>query len=126
MGNKNFRPEKTNVEKLKIEEAIEEVIEETKEDISESAVEEEVVEETKEDISESAVEEEVVETLYGIIKDCSKLNIRKKPNTSADVVCIVNEGTEVKINTDGVDGWYGVCTANGIEGYCMSKFVELK
>ena len=97
MGNKNFRPEKTNVEKLKIEEAIEEV-----------------------------VEEPVVETLYGIIKGCSKLNIRKKPNTSADVVCIVNEGTEVKINTDGVDGWYGVCTANGIEGYCMSKFVELK
>lgn len=114
MGNKNFRPEKTNVEKLKIEEAIEEVVEETKEDISESAVEEEVV------------EEPVVETLYGIIKGCSKLNIRKKPNTSADVVCIVNEGTEVKINTDGVNGWYGVCTANGIEGYCMSKFVELK
>ena len=103
-------------ESIPIEEVLQEVFENPTEETV-SALEE-VIEET--------TEEKVIEQ-FGFVSGCSKLNIRKAPNVNADIECIVNEGSELKIDeSKSIEGWFKVCAANGIDGYCMSKFVEIK
>ena len=123
MDHKNYRQYANQRETVKpVDESmpIEEVIEEVIENPTEETVSalEEVIEET--------TEETVIE-LFGFVSGCSKLNIRKAPNVNADIECVVNEGSELKIDkSKSIDGWFNICTANGVEGYCMSKFVEIK
>lgn len=66
-------------------------------------------------------------TVSGFVSNCAKLNVRTQPATDADVVCVLNSGTEIVINVNNsTDEWFSVCTAAGIEGYCMRKFVNAK
>ena len=60
----------------------------------------------------------------GNVSGCAKLNVRKAANKDAEIVAVINEGSEVVINRikSTVD-FYAVCTAAGIEGYCMKKFI---
>ena len=123
MDHKNYRQYANRRETVKpvdesmpIEDAIEEVIENPTEETV--ATLEEVIEETT---------EETVMEQFGFVSGCSKLNIRKAPNVNADIECVVNEGSELKIDkSKSIEGWFNICTANGVEGYCMSKFVEIK
>ena len=123
MDRKNYRQYANQRETVKpvdesmpIENAIEEVIENPTEETI--ATLEEVIEETT---------EETVMEQFGFVSGCSKLNIRKAPNVNADIECVVNEGSELKIDkSKSIEGWFNICTANGVEGYCMSKFVEIK
>ena len=123
MDRKNYRQYANQRETVKpvdesmpIEDAIEEVIENPTEETV--ATLEEVIEETT---------EETVMEQFGFVSGCSKLNIRKAPNVNADIECVVNEGSELKIDkSKSIEGWFNICTANGVEGYCMSKFVEIK
>ena len=123
MDHKNYRQYVNQRETVKpVDESmpIEEVIEEVIENPTEETVSalEEVIEET--------TEETVIEQ-FGFVSGCSKLNIRKAPNVNADIECVVNEGSELKIDkSKSIEGWFNICTANGAEGYCMSKFVEIK
>lgn len=65
------------------------------------------------------------ETVKGVVYDCAKLNVRAEPNTIADIVTVLPVGSEVEITTNKSDNeWLYVCTAIGIEGYCMRKFVK--
>ena len=89
----------------------------------------EVVEETP----VTAVVEETVEVVAqpepkivtGVVVNCTKLNVRVNPSTTADIVCVLDANSEVKINVaKSNDEWFGVCTATGVEGYCMRKFVK--
>lgn len=67
------------------------------------------------------------ETIEGVIVNCAKLNVRVAPNATADVATILNVASEIKIDlTKSTDEWYHVCTATGVEGYCMRKFVEAR
>ena len=67
------------------------------------------------------------ETVTGVVSGCSKLNVRVNPCTSADVVCVLDAASEIEINIEkSTDDWFSVCTATGIEGYCMRKFVEAR
>jgi uncharacterized protein YgiM (DUF1202 family) len=99
MSKKNFRPEPEMV----------------------TEVEETVAVETP------VVEEPVVvpaEPVFGAVV-CDKLNVRKKPNISAEVLLKINRGTKVKIDTEkSTKEWYKVVT-KGVDGYCMKKFIEL-
>lgn len=62
----------------------------------------------------------------GIVSGCTKLNIRVKPNATADVLCTVDAKSELKIDESKTNkDWYSVCTSDGVEGYCMRKFVEV-
>lgn len=63
----------------------------------------------------------------GVVTGCAKLNVREAANADADVVCVISEGSDVTINRikSTVD-FYAVCTAAGIEGYCMKKFITVK
>lgn len=65
------------------------------------------------------------EIVTGVVVDCAKLNIRVAPNATATVACVLNAASEIEIDvTKSTDEWFHVCTAAGIEGYCMRKFVE--
>ena len=63
----------------------------------------------------------------GIVTGCKRLNVREKPKTDASVICEVNFQTELMIEeADSTEDFYKVCTAAGIEGFCMKKFIAIQ
>ena len=78
------------------------------------------VNETKE------VKQEPVMTI-GVVANCNKLNIRKKPDFNADVVGMVDVGTALTINVTGsTEDFYKVRTKSGMFGFCIKEFVEIR
>lgn len=66
------------------------------------------------------------EPTTGVVVDCKKLNIRKAASKLADIVTVVPAGTKLVIDLNkSKPEWYSVCTAAGIEGYCMKGFVKI-
>ena len=64
-------------------------------------------------------------TVKGTVIDCNKLNVRVEPKTNARIISVINVGSEVEIDKEkSPDGWFHVCTAAGIEGYCMRQYVN--
>lgn len=64
-------------------------------------------------------------TVAGMVVGCARLNVRAEASLFADVVCVLNAQSEIEIDVNKSDkDWFYVCTATGIEGYCMRKFVE--
>ena len=62
----------------------------------------------------------------GIVSGCKKLNVRIKPSTAGDIVCVVAEGTTLMIDpSESTDKWFKVYTETGVEGYCMKNFVTI-
>lgn len=73
---------------------------------------------------ETIEEAEPVEKI-GVVNS-NLLNIRKEPSTNAEVIGIVRVLDELRINEkNSTDEWFAVCTASGVEGYCMKKFVDI-
>ena len=69
---------------------------------------------------------EPVKTHTGVVYNCEKLNIRKSASKDSDVVTIVDAGSELLIDSaKSTYNFYKVCTASGIEGYCMAEFVKV-
>lgn len=63
----------------------------------------------------------------GIVTNCETMNIREEPSLTAKVICFVPAGTEVMVSQEKpLSGFYKVCTAAGIEGYCMKPFIKFK
>lgn len=93
-------------------------------------VEETTEEEVVETVEESAVEETVEETpvsATGIVSDCNKLNVRKSPTPLAEVLCVIDKNSKVEIDeAESTAEFYKVCTASGVEGYCMKKFITVE
>ena len=83
--------------------------------------------------AEPQVEEKVVEKkssapkiIYGNVT-ATRLNIRRNPSLEADVITVLMEGDEVKIDRDKSDkDWYAVTTEKRQQGYAMKKFVKIK
>lgn len=66
-------------------------------------------------------------TRYAIV-NCERLNVRMSPNIKSDVLCVVESGTEMTIDTENsTDTWIKVLEPNGAgsSGYCMKEFVLL-
>lgn len=62
----------------------------------------------------------------GTVVNCAKLNVRAKADVTADVVCVLNAASEIEVNVaKSTKDWVKVCTATGIDGYCMRKFVNV-
>lgn len=77
-------------------------------------------------VTETEAVEEVAE-VFGVVTDCLRLNIREEPAKNSAVVTIVTCLDELKIDLDNsTDDWYAVCTASGVEGFCMKKFVAVR
>lgn len=69
---------------------------------------------------------ETPKTVIGVVLNCPKLNVRKEPNTNADVVFVADNSTELVIDENSsTEDWFSVCTDNGIEGYCMKKYIAI-
>ena len=113
-SNNNPRVEEPVVE---TEEVVVEQVE-VKEEIVEPTP---VVESTPETVEEST-------TVIGIVSDCARLRVRKEPSTDAEVLCELEEGSEVVVDMKAhtTHDFYKVCTAAGLEGYCMTNFIVLK
>ena len=96
-----------------------------------AAEEEAVANNTESAVGEIELVAETVETVVlpatvtGTVVNCTKLNIRANPSATANVVCILEVNSEMQIDVSKSNNeWFSVCTATGIEGYCMRKFVE--
>lgn len=93
---------------------------ETVEPAVEPAVEPETVE------PETVEPEEESTDPVGIVTKCMKLNVRKEPNTNAEVITTLVLDTCVTIDeAASTEEFYKVYTGAGIEGFCMKKFIAL-
>ena len=93
---------------------------------TEKSTEEKVdIVETAEEAIAEAVESEP-SIVYGKIANCTKLNIRKKPNIKSDILTVIDTKAVVEIYPDNSPkGWYKVIASKDIEGYCMKEFIKL-
>ncbi len=63
----------------------------------------------------------------GIVTDCLKLNLRERPDSDAAVLAVIPALTEVAVDMEAsTDSFYKVCTAAGIEGFCMRKYIAIR
>lgn len=82
-----------------------------------------VVETEVNEVVEAPVEEPKV-VVTGVVSDCLRLNVRAEAKPDAEIVCTIDCDTEVIIDEDGsTDEFYKVCTAAGVEGFCMRKYI---
>lgn len=71
--------------------------------------------------------ENVAETISGVVSGCEKLNMREDSNKESKIITVLTKDAEVKVNlTESTEDFYKVCTASGLEGYCMKKFIVVK
>ena len=62
----------------------------------------------------------------GIVGNCARLNVRKEPNKMADVIAVLEAGSEVRLVSEKpVNGFYNVIAADGREGYCMCDYISI-
>ena len=62
--------------------------------------------------------------LKGVVSNCTKLNLRAEPNSDAEVLCELPCNTEVEVDkAASTEKFYKVCTATGMEGYCMKDYI---
>jgi hypothetical protein len=111
----------TTKSKKPIEEAVE----------AEAPVEEvELVDEPAETIEEAEFTEPEVPQepkTIGIVTGCRLLNIRRRPDLEAEILCFVRCESEITIDTsESSTEWLKVRNSDGIEGYCMARYVYIK
>ena len=70
--------------------------------------------------------EALVAKLPGIVGNCARLNVRKEPNKMADVIAVLEAGSEVRLVSEKpVNGFYNVIAVDGREGYCMCDYISI-
>lgn len=75
--------------------------------------------------NKSVVESNTGAVGKGVVANCTKLNVRSKPSKSADVVTVLDANDKITIDVDeSTEDWFKICTAGGVKGYCMRKFVN--
>lgn len=109
------------VENLEEEPVLEETIDEVEETIAEPV---ETVEEMEE-IIEEPVEtvEEVPEQEVKATVTAGKLNVRKEPNSNAEIIMVVNKN-DVFTVLDEVNNYYFIKINDNISGYCVKDFMK--
>ena len=91
----------------------------------------ETVEQVETPIDETPIETEHVEPaksepIEGTV-NCEKLNVRSDATIDSEPVGIINRDSKVFIYEDeSTEEFYKVCTATGLEGYCMKKFISVQ
>ena len=82
-------------------------------------------------VNEAIIEEKKVDVIGTVVANgYKKLNIRKSPKTSSDVVTTVDVGSKVTVvDVEKATGdWYKVRIDNGTSGhngYCMKEYIKL-
>ena len=100
-------------------------VEKTEPEVRTENLEDEIpVSETDTEIQEAKEKVEVF--VSGNVIDCDFLNVREQASVDANVVCLISKYDEVMINkNESTEDFYKVCTATGIEGYCMKRFIAI-
>lgn len=83
-----------------------------------------------ENVDEPIVEEVKQEIVLvdGIVSNCELLNVRKESSKDAEVLCTIGVNTMVKVDLTAdkeAEEFYKIVTPNGVEGYCMKKFITI-
>lgn len=83
-----------------------------------------------ENVDEPIVEEvkQEIVLVNGIVSNCELLNIRKESSKDAEVLCTIGVNTMVKVDLTvdkEAEEFYKIVTPNGVEGYCMKKFITI-
>lgn len=66
----------------------------------------------------------VTKPVYGVVTNCTRLNVRKKPHRGSDVLEIIEEDDTVTIIMHkSTRNWYYVQTESGTEGYSMADYI---
>lgn len=64
--------------------------------------------------------------LIGLVGNCARLNVREEPNIMANVVVVLEAGSEVQLaSEESINDFYKVTTADGREGYCMCDYINI-
>lgn len=70
--------------------------------------------------------EETKPRTYGRVNSkCKKLNVRKAPSATAEVLLVVNSGREVRIFKDeSTDEFYKISLDAGVTGFVKKEFID--
>ena len=127
--NKNYSKFSQKKENVNLEEIFPET-EAVEADVEQEPIMDPVVkaeaEQAQEIVEESQKVEEAAPTV-GFVDNCECLRVRKESNVDSEELCIINKLSEVVIDLDNsTDYFYKVTTSEGVEGYCMKKFITIK
>ena len=127
--NKNYSKFSQKKESVNLEEIFPET-ETVEADVEQKPIMDPVIEaeaeQAQEIVEESQEVEEAVPTV-GFVDNCECLRVRKESNVDSEELCIINKLSEVVIDLDNsTDYFYKVTTSEGVEGYCMKKFITIK
>ena len=65
-------------------------------------------------------------TDFGEVTDCLKLNVRSCPSNTSEIVAVIPVKTTVLVDIfNSIEDWYKVYLVEGIEGFCMKKYIRL-
>lgn len=132
MGNKNYTNYNKNSKPTEAEIEAAEVTNEVEEAATEAEIETvEVTNEVEEAVTEPVQEAPTAEKKFGVVCDCTKLNVRNQPVATAGIVTTIPNGQKVKITEDDpTSDFYAVSVrlskTENIVGYCMKKFISVK
>lgn len=66
-------------------------------------------------------------TAEGFVVDCARLNVRAEASIDSEVVYVLDSMSEIEVDMNkSTNEWLHICTASGVEGYCMRKYVEVR
>lgn len=66
------------------------------------------------------------EPIIGIVTNCVRVNVRKTPIITAEILSEVGVNSKLMIDeTESTEEWFKVYTEIGIEGFCMKKFIAI-
>lgn len=128
--NKNYSKYSQKKEDVNLEEIFPETEAAVEADTNQEPIMDPIVEAEAEQVQEIVEEsqeiEEAVPTV-GFVDGCECLRVRKESNVDSEELCIINKASEVVIDLDNsTDDFYKVKTSEGVEGYCMKKFIIIK
>lgn len=96
-------------------------------------VEPEKVETVKEEVVEPIVENKIpeIKVFYGVVDNCTRLNVRVQPMKEAPVLDVIDKGTEVEMHTTKTSGGFYDIQVNipgkgKIHGFAMKKYITIK
>lgn len=96
-----------------------------KETVKDEVIQNGVIDTTEEE--PEVIDEVVKPEVVGVIIDCMKLNVRKTPNPYGEIIGTIDVDSEVTINdAESTNEFYKICTAAGVEGFCVKKFIQVK
>lgn len=108
---------KANAAPAEVEEVVEQKVN--------TAPEVEVEAQTPDPAAVPMVEE--AKPIVGIVANCERLNVRKSPSPTAEIICVIECGAKLSIDeAESTETFYKICAEIGAEGYCMKRFIQIE